>query len=484
MKTNCYLCSIMNFVKSTVILSSFLLSWSSAFAGTIEDARSLMECFDYESALSLIEAELTLKQKASVAAQLNLLAGECCYALNRHEQAITYFNNAKARQPEAYRFLGKIGFLNYEFEGALENYETYKTKMKAVKKECNDDVENEIGRIQTAEGMLDRVEKIVVIDSIAVGREGFFKHYKLAHSSGSLKDINQLPIPIGETYPDLPFYSNESGEFIMWAQPDTTGTLRLMESTMLNDGTWQHPVMTDNILNEGGDANYPFMMSDGCTLYFANTGENSIGGYDIFRSNRDSETHEYMAPQNIGMPYNSPYNDYMLAIDEETGVGWWATDRNILSDDLITIYVFIPNEIRTNHSTDDEFIVEYAKISDYKSTWKEGFDYSDILNSINNITEATPKKKAEFYFPIGNGITYENYEDFRTHEGEQLMHQFQEKKTDYVDLLKELNKLRVLYHKSASASLAEEIKMMEQDVKHLHVTLSEIRNNIYKAEKQ
>jgi len=34
-----------------------------------------------------------------------------------------------------------------------------------------------------------------------------------------------------------------------------------------------------------------------------------------------------------------PYDDYMLVLDEENGIGWWSTMRNDLPD-MTTIYVF------------------------------------------------------------------------------------------------------------------------------------------------
>ena len=105
------------------------------------------------------------------------------------------------------------------------------------------------------------------------------------------------------------------------------------------------------------------MMQDGMTIYYANNGTSSLGGYDIFISRKDDN--EYYKPQNIGMPYNSPYDDYMLAIDETTGVGWWATDRNQLGDS-ITIYKFIPQDMRINYDVDTIDLVKFARIQDYR----------------------------------------------------------------------------------------------------------------------
>ena len=68
-------------------------------------------------------------------------------------------------------------------------------------------------------------------------------------------------------------------------------------------------------------------MSDGITLYYASDGEGSLGGYDIFVTRYDSENGNYLRPDNIGMPFNSPANDYMYAIDEFNNIGWFASDR-------------------------------------------------------------------------------------------------------------------------------------------------------------
>ena len=91
------------------------------------------------------------------------------------------------------------------------------------------------------------------------------------------------------------------------------------EAGILDDGSLDHPMPMDSTLAEGADSAFPFLMPDGVTLYFANNGGNSLGGYDIFMTRRsdDADGRSYMQPQNIGMPYNSPYDDYMLAIDAQ-----------------------------------------------------------------------------------------------------------------------------------------------------------------------
>ena len=51
-------------------------------------------------------------------------------------------------------------------------------------------------------------------------------------------------------------------------------------------------------------------------------------------------TDTYLAPENVGMPFNSPYNDYMYVIDEFNNLGWFASDRYQPEDKSAYMYSF------------------------------------------------------------------------------------------------------------------------------------------------
>ena len=78
---------------------------------------------------------------------------------------------------------------------------------------------------------------------------------------------------------------------------------------------------------------------------------------------RDAADGEFLQPQNLGMPYNSPFDDYLLAVDELNGVGWWATDRKQLGDSL-TVFLFKVNDLRRNYSPEDENLTAFARVDD------------------------------------------------------------------------------------------------------------------------
>lgn len=234
-------------------------------------------------------------------------------------------------------------FNAYNFEEALADIEKYEG-MKNASQEKADALST---RITLGLSMLDRVEKIAVIDSLKVNRNDFFRAYRLSVPTGNLSGTESLPEAIRTEGPTS-VYTTENGEHKLWAAPGADGKMHLMESSLLADGSWEQPKALPGAVNRSGaDSNYPFLMSDGVTLYYASDDPSaSLGGYDIFISRYDGDT--YLEPQNIGMPYNSTANDYMMAIDEITGAGWWATDRDCGPDELI-IYVFKPSDLRVNY---------------------------------------------------------------------------------------------------------------------------------------
>lgn len=252
-----------------------------------------------------------------------------------------------------------------------------------------------------------------------------------------------------------------------------------MQSSRLADGSWEQPEPLGDVLNEGGDANFPFLMSDGVTLYFANDGENSLGGYDIFISRNNGE--KYLQPQNIGMPYNSPFDDYLLAIDEETGIGWWATDRNRI-EDSVTIYRFIPQELRINYPVDTEGLTQYAKVANYRQTWTDGADYSTLNKKVDNLRQYNPeKKKADFHFGMPDGSVRTSVESFHSAQARALIKDYLREKNNLDSIYATLDRLRKKYA-SGDTSVGSDIIASEKSVETARVHLSELRNLIVNAE--
>jgi hypothetical protein len=207
------------------------------------------------------------------------------------------------------------------------------------------------------------------------------------------------------------------------------------------------------------DDNYPFILSDGVTIYYASTGLSSIGGYDLFitRYNSDSET--YLKPEQLGMPFNSPYNDYMLAIDEYNEVGYFATDR-FQPEEKVVIYTFIPNNEKTTIETENEnYLVDRAKITSIKQSQKKGEDYQSKLSQIRADLLKTKEITArEFEFVVSDDIVYYKLDDFKSPAAKQSFIQYQNVSKQLTTLNNQLEEKRKIY---AEASPAKKSNMAD-----------------------
>jgi hypothetical protein len=265
---------------------------------------------------------------------------------------------------------------------------------------------------------------------------------------------------------------------MMWSMPDENGHAALVESSALGDGTWETPHSIGSAVNNGGNADYPFVMSDGVTLYYASDGEGSLGGYDIFISRR--EDNEFLAPQNVGMPYNSPYNDYLLAIDEVTGMGWWATDRNGI-DGQVTIYKFIPSELRVNYDVDEPRLASYAKVASIRDTWAAGADYSAILNAVDGITTDAHTEAHDFELGFADGRRYTKWDDFHNAAARRKMEQYVDAREAFDEQSVELAGLRERYA-GGDHSVQNRIMELEKHQLSDRTALRNILNEVFRLE--
>lgn len=379
---------------------------------------------------------------------------------------------AKAKQKvtaEELMTRARQAFYDYNPELALESIEALRSDKKADINAA-DSLESRVNRMSE---MIQRVEDVAIIDSINVDREDFFRSYRLAPTAGRLL----APAELGDDFEaaeQTVVFMPEDGSFMIWGTDNG-----LVESARLTDGTWEEAVSLGDVLNAGGTANYPFQLADGTTLYYATDGDDSLGGLDIYISQRNRDG--FAVPQNMGMPYNSPYDDYMLAIDEETGAGWFATDRNRLGD-MVTIYVFIPSETRVNLDVDLPDLADRARIAGITSPLDDGQQallerISRLEPAGNSCIDNTP----DFIFPMPDGRVYTRWSDFSSPAARRLMENYVDAEADNQSDLEQLAALRAGFN-PADKEAARRILALEKKVRDASRLLTKISNQVITAE--
>ena len=412
-------------------------------------------------------------------AQVDYLRGKCLVARNDDANAIKAFEDAHRKgSNDALLELAEIAIREYrvdDAEGNIDDYKAYIAKNKRKKLPDNsDEISSQLTRTRS---MLERVEKIVVFDSITVDKEAFLDAYRLSPEAGSLNSPDILPEDADYSDPTV-VYCTEDGREMLWGAQNDESVFTLRSIHRLADNSWEKPESVGDHLGQGYDANYPFLMPDGVTLYFASDNEESLGGLDIFIS-RNNGT-EFLQPQNIGMPYNSPYDDYMLAIDELTGAGFWASDRNRLGD-KITIYMFIPSQSRVNVDLDDPTLAQRASLRSIRDTWPAGADFTNVRKALDNVKESVKKRAPQFELSLPDGRVLTRYSQFTSEHAAGLMEQYVSLKKATDEAKKRLAALRIEYG-NGNTGVGPEILTMEDDMEQAEAQLRRVANDVIRAE--
>lgn len=90
---------------------------------------------------------------------------------------------------------------------------------------------------------------------------------------------------------------------------------------------WGEAKILDNTINSPYDEDGVFMHPDGKTMYFSSKGHNSIGGYDVFKSEQ-KEDGSWSVPENMGYPINTPDDDIYFVLAANKKVGYYSAVKD------------------------------------------------------------------------------------------------------------------------------------------------------------
>ena len=452
----------MNLKKYILTLFAFCLMGTLS-AQTLSQAKRMFDNAQYEKAR---DAFSKLIKRSPNSAEYNYYYGASLYETGELNQAVPYLEkSAKRNYIGAFRYLGKAYADLYRYDEAVENYETHIDWL-VEKDRDTEQAEAELSEIRKKARMFKSVEKVAVIDSFVVSKGRFLEAYKISATSGKLL-LNEAG--------NGSIYENEMGnKRIISEMKDSV--MQLFTQIKLLDG-WQEKEPIES-LNDDNNVNYPFLMGDGITLYYASDGEGTLGGYDIFVTRYDSEENTYLRPSNIGMPFNSSANDYMYAIDEFHNLGWFATDRNQPAD-TVCVYVFVPNESKVNYNyetTDPEIIKDVATLRSIRTTWTDEEQVRNARQRLATLKYAAKEeiRKVDFHFIIDDSATYTNWNDFLSKEAKETYRKVVQKIKDKAHFEKTLNQKREEY----SNTNADGKKKLEPSILDLEKRIPQLNDEI------
>ena len=330
--------------------------------------------------------------------------------------------------------------------------------------------------------MREMTQQIVFIDSIVTDKDSFLSQYRLSSETGTLTTTGLF---FGNSLSGYAFL-NEMGNKVYFSLAEDS-IHRLYTSDKLGTD-WSEATPLKGLSEGITDANYPFMMNDGFTFYFAAQGEESIGGYDIFFTRYDSRSGSFLKPENIGMPFNSEANDYMYAADEETGIGYFVSDRR-QPEGKVCVYVFILPETRRSYDPSkytEQQIRGYADITRIADTWGNGNERQAALDRLKAVGTTNARPVAEnasatnTALVINDRQTYTSAADFRSPKAADHYRELLKARERQATIEADLQKTRDRY------ALADEDgrRLLREVILHNEEQAMQLYNAIHALEKQ
>lgn len=358
----------------------------------------------------------------------------------------------KPRTPIASEALlrdAREAYLAYRFSDAHTLLEKYVTALGRRKQAIPDSVRLLQARVQRAERMYQRAEDLTFESRFRVAKKEWLQKInelrnRLIPEEGVLKGDSLM----GQTS-----YRDKLGR--NWIRSSSSS----LEWLSMVGKNWEAQPIEMKALNSGVELIYPYLLEDGMTLLFGRMSDDGLGGYDLYMSRLTGQGDSFYEPTLLGMPYNSPYNDYLLTYDEEKDAGWLVTDRFCPSDSLFVYYAKGRPPFLSGKSRDevDSLSAEQAFLR---------ASLRDLPSRDTDVAVATPEdeKSGDFYFLLQGNRVYRYWSDFSSKEAVEAFRKAEEQRLALEKKQEALALLRLQWQQSTEErrkDLRETILMTE-----------------------
>ncbi|MBR1668819.1 MAG: PD40 domain-containing protein [Bacteroidaceae bacterium] len=337
------------------------------------------------------------------------------------------------------------------------------------KRQSTADLDPLVSLCQKGENGLRGVDKVIIVDSVVVDKKDFLKAYPISDELGTLTLSDRGDV--------VQYQTQMSGMMLRPVKASDTNRLHIVRYYQEGEK------LTEGEAFEGlgieGDVNYPFLMPDGQTFYFAARSKDGYGNYDLYATRYDSDSKKFYQAENMGFPYNSFANDYMLVVDEAANLGWFASDRYQPAG-KVCVYTFIPNESRRTidyESTDlDELCVAASlrSIAAMPLTDEQKKAKADAAKRIArmSVTHSAMQYK-EFEFILNDAKTCYTLSDFKSAKAQKQCQEWLQKSKDLAKLSEQLQHLR-----ETSPSSTQQILKLEKRIPELQEEVHALEKSI------
>ncbi|GAA4272716.1 OmpA family protein [Aquimarina gracilis] len=289
--------------------------------GTDKRATSFINKRDY---LSFIEIQSGRFELFTLA--INSRNSEYAPSFNNQNQIVFASSRGKESKKSKLHGWNKMPFLDL-YSADIKNDNINLTDPKKLKGKINTKF-HESSTSFTADGQtVYFARNNYTNNKLGTSKKGvvLLKLYKATLKDGKWTNIIELPFSSDNYSVSHPSVSLD-GKKLYFASdmPGTLGKSDLFVVDILPNGAYGVPKNLGENINTEGRETFPYISNSG-ELYFSSDGHVGLGGLDIFVSLPQESG--FSKAFNVGKPINSPKDDFTFVINEETKIGYFASNR-------------------------------------------------------------------------------------------------------------------------------------------------------------
>jgi len=405
---------IRNILKAAAIIIVLLQSANVYSQANIKPAISLFDKEQYEECSQALEAVISTNERD---AKTNYYLGASYVMLNRNlSEGIRRlkFAQVKGFVSNSNFYLGRAYQLHYEYELATTSFDKFLKTAKSEKLKSL--AETYRTQCQNSIPLASKIFQVRVIDKYRVTPDSLLTVYNPSKEVGTIQ--RNRSFFESDIDPDGVLYRTERGDEVFFSVTNSNNKEKLFKMERLLDG-WSEMGALSGLESESNDQ-MPVMMTDGTTLYFTSDRPGGMGGFDIYRTTYDLESKTFTEPVNLGVPFNSPFDDYLFVGDEFRKRAWFASNRETSKDSLVVYEILWDESVIRSFAQNTEEIRKVAslKVDKSLSRLRDNVTSAGVSKSTFSVT----REEKKFEFLVNDSLKYTQWEHFRSEEARKMYH--------------------------------------------------------------
>lgn len=168
--------------------------------------------------------------------------------------------------------------------------------------------------------------------------------YQAINKDTAFREVSALPINSKDYSTGHPTLSSDGQTMYFTSDmPGGEGGTDIYRSQK-KEGQWSKVENVGKSINSPYNESFPMLWKDS-VLYFSSEGHYGQGGLDVFYSVKQSDG-SWSEAQNMGYPFNSSYDDFGVAMNDNGIEGLLSSNRNTQNTQQDKIYGFKINDLR------------------------------------------------------------------------------------------------------------------------------------------